>query len=252
MVIPHYDRVDLLTACVERLSDALAGEAVELVVADDASPPPAQEALAALAARTGIRLVVSTRRRGLGANTNQGLAAARGRFVLQVQDDHILDQPDGEFLRAGIAALDAWPDLAIIRYEVGGPLGEAERRELGQWTVAVADSRLAQNGSGRFDLYSDWPHLKRRSLHEHLGPYVEDRSMGATELEFSFRLRRAGGEVATVVGFEWSFENAGGPDRSYQVGTDKASWRRRFRPAKALAAYGAYRVTGRFPYRFYP
>jgi GT2 family glycosyltransferase len=252
VVVPHHDRVDLLESCVAALASALAGVEHEIVVTDDASPAPAASALAALEGQARVRLVRSEERTGLGANTNRGLRAARGEVVLQVQDDHRLDAGDSEFLRAGRAALDAFPDIGLVRYEVPYALPVAERREVDGWRVAIFDDRVRRAGRHTFDLYSDWPHLKRRHLHETVGFYAEGATMGATELEFSFRVRRAGVKVAVVEGFERCFRDLGA-ERSLQPsrGTARRAAGLPLSPAKALAAYGWYRLTGRFPFGWY-
>lgn len=251
VVVVHYDRVDLLDRSLAGLARALDGEDVEVIVADDATPEPGASALADVVAGHQARLVRGDQRAGLGANANRGLAAATGQYVLHVQDDHVPSVDNAAFLRAGIAALEAVPDLGIVRYEVPYTLAVDRRVAVGDRTVEVFAPGLRVQGRRRFDLYSDWPHLKPRALVERLGLYLEGASMGATELEYAFRLRRHGVGVGVVEGLAMAFEHVGA-ERSHQVPTGPGPVPHRRRAAKAMVAYGLYRLTDRFPTRLYP
>lgn len=158
---------------------------LELILADDGSPRPMQETMRALPLD---KWVLGRRNRGMGFNTNAGLRAASGSYVLQLQDDWRCEGPS-DYLDAGLELLAERPDVELVRYR---PLAEyvtAERHVTKLGRVAVVYDNFAPQGysdMGRCS-YSDNPHLKRSTLHDLLGLYREDLSMPATELEFCRR-----------------------------------------------------------------
>lgn len=61
------------------------------------------------------RFVLSNRNSGLGANSNSALAAAKGEFVLQLQDDWECNGPSG-FVEAGLSVMRERPEIAFIGF----------------------------------------------------------------------------------------------------------------------------------------
>lgn len=248
VLITHLDRPDVLERCVTRLQAALAGVAHEIVVADDHSTPEVVERLRSIG---GIRLLTSERRLGLGANQNRAIDAATAEHLLVVQDDHEVARDTPDFLLDGIAVLDAAPDIALLRYEVSGIRAREVRRVAGR-DVEILDSRLRVNRRRALDVYSDWPHLVRRRFHaEDAGRYLEGRSMGVTELEFAFRVHAKDLTVGVLRGQGDAFRHLDHGRSTRVVGAANPAFRRRLSEVKGIAAYGAYRATGRFPYRWY-
>lgn len=87
VVIPTYDRPDLLIQAVASVQDQTYPN-LELIVVDDHSPTPAAETLAAAGANTpDLHLVRHETNRGANAARNTGIEAATGTFVAFLDDD---------------------------------------------------------------------------------------------------------------------------------------------------------------------
>ncbi|AQL41862.1 hypothetical protein BV210_03630 [Halorientalis sp. IM1011] len=88
VVVPTYERSAMLVEAVESVFRQTYGN-VELLVVDDASELPAEQALAEVTppADTDLRVLRHEENRGANAARNTGIEAARGEFVAFLDDD---------------------------------------------------------------------------------------------------------------------------------------------------------------------
>ncbi len=201
VVITGYRRPEQLRITVESFRRVNRYPKVELVLADDASPPEMQEEMRRLPID---RFLFAPRNRGLGANTNAGLAAARGDYVLQLQDDWLCNGP-GDFLQAGLEVMRARPDIGMVRLHDRDPSLDFERVELAGRRVKIY--RHAP-GTRQF-VYSDNPHLKSRAFIDFIGPFVESRDMYRCEFEMRDRFNAQSRFLAAFVEGYALFEHIG-------------------------------------------
>lgn len=103
IVIPVYNRGDLIHYTMESVRRASRGLAVETLVVDDGSDRPVAEDLARLGYADGGR-VIRQSNQGLLFARLAGLAAATGRHLLFLDSDDLLSEGK---LRAQVAAMDA-------------------------------------------------------------------------------------------------------------------------------------------------
>lgn len=210
VVIIGYRRPGHLARTVASFLDRNRYPRIELILADDASPPDEQARMRAL---PFDRIVFAPRNRGLGANTNAGLAAARGDYVLQLQDDWECTGP-GDFIEAALDVMQERPELAFVR------LTDRERH-LRYSLVHTRSGRRVRVYEPREDakdfLYTDTPHIKSRAFIEAMGPYLESRYMQRTELDMRDRFNaQSRFQAAFVEGFH-VFEHIGA-DASFNRG----------------------------------
>ena len=90
IVIPTWNRPDLLPQAVGSALSALP-PGCEVVVTDDRSDPPAKACLGELSS-PALRIVVNTGKRGAAANRNFGVSQARGEVILFLDDDDEMRQ----------------------------------------------------------------------------------------------------------------------------------------------------------------
>jgi GT2 family glycosyltransferase len=103
VIIPTYQRPDLLVACLDALSQqTIALDSFELVVVDDGNQPAVAEKVRQFGRQTGIatRYIGQPSRRGPAAARNRGWQAAQAP-IIAFTDDDCLPQPD--WLRAALA-----------------------------------------------------------------------------------------------------------------------------------------------------
>lgn len=110
VIIPTYNRMESLSACLDALGrqNHPHGD-FEVIVVDDASDPPIGSA--ALAALPGIEVILLRNRENLGPSSarNLGAARARGRYLVFTDDDCL---PDQDWLARFKSALQADPASA--------------------------------------------------------------------------------------------------------------------------------------------
>lgn len=126
VVVPHYDDLARLDACLARLcAQTLAREDYEIVVADNASPAGREAIEAVIAGRA--RLVIAVEK-GAGPARNAGVAGARAPLLAFTDSDCL---PEAEWLAEGLAALERH-DIVGGRVTVlveGDPMSGAEAFE---------------------------------------------------------------------------------------------------------------------------
>jgi hypothetical protein len=105
------------------------GTAWELLVIDNGSTDPTRDVADAFASRLPLR-VVDEPEPGLSAARNRAVLAARGEFMLWIDDDAI---PSPGWIAAYLAAFSEWPAAAVF----GGPIGLEFDAPLPGWFVPV-------------------------------------------------------------------------------------------------------------------
>ena len=176
---------------------------LELVLADDGSPPTLQEEMRRLPFDT---FLLPAENRGLGANTNAGLRAAKGEFILQLQDDWLCDGPSG-FIEAAIEVMTERPEIGFVRF--WQPLPEVRYTS---WTSrsGLAVRVYASPPASRRDfVYTDTPHIKSRAFVAFIGEYLESRYMQKTELDMRDRFNAQTRFQAAFIEGHHLFEHIG-------------------------------------------
>ena len=130
---------------------------------------------------------------------NRALQRVETEYVYFQEDDYVLMRDLD--LRLGVALLEAKAHLGLVRYD--GMAGERAVLHVfeAEISAALADYREGMALPGRVTylqldggsptpyLYSNRPHLKRRSFHAFYGLYDEGRKLGATEEAFAVRVK---------------------------------------------------------------
>lgn len=148
IVIPHWNTPDLLSRCVDAVSAACCRLRSETWVIDNGSNPESQPSAGV---RDVANMVSNSRNLGFAAACNQGARLARGRYVLFLNSDAVVDE---HCLDRLVSALDSDPCLAAVGPTVRcaghgmSAVVSPARRWLGPWTQAVAS--LGIGGARRF------------------------------------------------------------------------------------------------------
>jgi dolichol-phosphate mannosyltransferase len=140
VVLPTHNERANLELLVPQLAAALAGEAFELLIVDDASDDGSREWLAALQRRDGrVRALLGDSLRGIGDALRRGYDAARAEVIVSMDADLSFD---AEVARQLLAAVRGGLDLVIgSRHHPGGRY-EAP-------TPEIARKRLVSAGANR-------------------------------------------------------------------------------------------------------
>jgi hypothetical protein len=178
-----YKRVHLLRRSLESFLANTSYPNLELVVTDDGSPGWMQEEISKLPFH---RHILGKKRRGVGANSNEGLRHCTGDYILFLQDDWECQGPDS-YLTHALNVMQADPSIGLVRfYGVDSTVNSSQRIDYPPLSCRRLLMPKELSSSNRF-IYSDTPHLRSKLLDVQLGPYREDTSMETCEKDFGQR-----------------------------------------------------------------
>ncbi|EHN10974.1 glycosyl transferase [Patulibacter medicamentivorans] len=150
IVIPYHRMHRFVTETVDS-AFAQSYRRIEVLLIDDGSFGPDDGVLAELATRYPLT-VLSQPNRGLAAARNFGIGQSRGRYVLPLDADNLLEP---EFVARAVAILETEPDVHYVsswnRYvdEHGAALPEPNvgYQPLGNWSPLVEERNVAGDGT---------------------------------------------------------------------------------------------------------
>jgi len=210
---------DLTLDCLRSLPDAIGSVDAEVILADNASSDGTVEAVRA--AFPEVRIIANVENLGFSRAANQAIREARGRYLLILNPDTLLDPG---CLEAVVRFMDETPRAAVVCTAVYGPDGRPERYMAGRvrWFRRIPLGILrrflpllpAPNLRSRLmALYNNWYeasidpadavprrvrsiegpfYLVRRGAVQQVGLLDEDYFFGMELSEWSRRFRRSG------------------------------------------------------------
>jgi glycosyltransferase involved in cell wall biosynthesis len=177
---------------------------IELILCDDGSPAWMRQWMRRLPFDV---FLFADRNEGLGRNTNKGLRAARGEFILQLQDDWRCHGPPN-FIEAALEVFAERPDVGLVRLRPMQSPGAYDRHLTSTGRTVRVYKQGAYQYTGAY-AYTDNPHIKRRSFHDRLGLYRENVPMTIMESDFCQRVDECSElRVAEIIGYD-VFEHIG-------------------------------------------
>lgn len=213
VIIVSWNVKDLLLQAIDSLTATWEGtqEDLEIIVVDNASSDGTPGMLRANAEH--VHLLVNKENRGFAAANNQGLAIARGRYVLLLNSD---TQVRPKALQRLIAYLEAHPDTGLVGPRLLNSDGsvQSSRRRFPTLPILFLESTWLQKLLPRAtlawyymaDVPDDVPQdvdwvtgaamLVRRETVSQVGPLDEGFFMYSEELDWCHRIREAGWRIA--------------------------------------------------------
>jgi GT2 family glycosyltransferase len=209
VVIVSYNTKAMLDACLRSVA-ASDGVALEVWVVDNASPDGSAAHVAS--AFPDVRLIRNRENRGFAAANNLAIAEARGRNVLLLNPDTLI-QPGTIAMLAGF--LDAQPQVGIVGPRVLNHDGSLQ--SCGQWYPTLRDEILLSRNVRRLgrvllgeppappsatkETRVDWVDgcclMIRRDALESIGPLDEQYFLYAEELDWCRTAKARGWQIAT-------------------------------------------------------
>lgn len=157
---------------------------LELIVSDDCSEPPIEEHLKDFPIDIFTKTEIN---QGLGANSNNGLRAATGEFILHNQDDFVCISNE-PFIEKSIAIMEKHFEVGLVRLHHLTPFPNKTNHTLSDGTpYSILKFDQPIDMKNRIYIYSDHPHLKRANFHDKCGYFAEGLKVGETEDEFCNR-----------------------------------------------------------------
>ena len=187
ILIVHYNRINCLLKSLGSLHTVF-GDTVEYLIADDCTP---EHKLNSIVNNYNVNISRLSCNSGLGANINNAIKQIKTKYVLQIQDDHYLIKGvNNNFIINAIECLDKYSDLDMIRFLLPYNLSIKEFRSLGTMDLCIINNNIFKNIPYSFNVYSDWPHLRRSTSYNQFGNYEENQPVGVTELAYGMKFDR--------------------------------------------------------------
>ncbi len=210
ILIVNWNVRDLLRRCLQSIFANLPPRQMEIIVVDNGSSDGSVEMVRAEFPR--VHLIPNPDNRGFPAANNQGLAVARGRYILLLNPD---TEVVGDALETMVAFADAHPDVGVVGPQLLNPDGtiQSSRRRFPTLATAIFESTWLQPCAPRRLLTRyyvldrpddeiqdvDWVTgaalMARREAVEQVGPMDEGFFMYSEELDWCRRFRDAGWRV---------------------------------------------------------
>tara|TARA_B100000686_G_scaffold349563_1_gene443252 strand:+ start:2141 stop:2947 length:807 start_codon:yes stop_codon:yes gene_type:complete len=184
VVFITYNRPDFLVESINGIKNNCKYPNLELVVSDDCTKPSIEKHLDNLAID---KISKSKTNQGLGANTNKGIRAASGEYILHLQDDFecISTEP---FIEKSIQIMQTHSDIGLVRLHHSTMFPNKIDYELSDGTpYSILEFDQPKDMKNNIYIYSDHPHLKKSDFHDKSGYFTEGLKVGETEDDFCKR-----------------------------------------------------------------
>ncbi len=208
VIIVNWNRRELLRACLKSLA-AQAGAAFETIVVDNGSTDGSAEMAErefGSRADLALRLIVNSENRGFCAGNNQGIAAARGRFIALLNNDA---EADPGWLAALRGAFDRGPQIGMAASKILVWEDPSRIDKVGHLIYPDGQNRGRGSGefdSGQYDREEEtlWPDgcaaMYKRAMLDEIGGFDEDFFAYGDDAELGLRGRIAGWRCLYVPG----------------------------------------------------
>jgi len=211
VIVVSWNTREILQGCLLAVHRHLPAAAHEVIVVDNASADGSREMVAERF--PDARLLLNTENLGFGRAANQGMAAARGRFVLLLNSDAMLMD---DSLLGLVERLERDPSLGLIGPRIlleDGRLQFSARRFPSLGRLALSDlwlhRFLSRAGAAERLLGAYWAHdcereadwlvgaclLLRREVYEQTGGFDPAIFMYGEEVEWCHRIREKGWRI---------------------------------------------------------
>lgn len=185
VVILNFNRRDILRECIES-SLKLDWPKLEWIVVDNASEDGSADMVEQeFSSRVHlIRRTVNS----VTAGRNDGFRAAQGEFILSLDNDILL--PDPNVVNAGLKILHQCPSVGLLSFKIGAPENPTRFLKEHWWHPVPYDA-----GENRFFYTSFFPEaaaLIRKDAVKRTGGYDEDFFMGFEQADFGLKMLSEG------------------------------------------------------------
>lgn len=182
LLITHFNRSESLL----RLLSTLQKYGIsfdEIVVSDGGSNPDHLKHVGELKEEFGFTLLTTTVNKGLGNSINVGQDAVKTPYILYIQEDFVPKAAFADALKDGLEIIKNEQQWDIVRFYSFPwspfPYLKEYKKGFSEMKFSLWPWYMSHI---KFFVYSDHPHLKRKTYPEKFGRYLETRNGDVTEM----------------------------------------------------------------------
>ncbi|QQL50885.1 glycosyltransferase [Mucilaginibacter ginkgonis] len=233
LLITHYNR----SKSLERLLNTFKSQGFTfggIVVSDDGSKPEHLDVLKQLARQFTFNLVTTPKNKGLGNNINKGQDAVITPYTLYVQEDFEPKEGFAEHFTDALNYMEADAGLDIARFYAYFAYPYLKSYGKG-FSEMIFKKWLVYGNHLKFYVYSDHPHLRRKSFFEKFGRYKEGIKGDRTEFLMAASFIKHKGRGLFYNDFTGLFYQKNSSDEPSTM--NRATWRESKNPFALAARY---------------
>lgn len=182
LLVTHFNR----TASLERLLGTLRRHGMsfaEIIVSDGGSKAEHLDKVKALQGEYDFTLLTTEVNYGLGNSINVGQDAAKTPYILYIQEDFVPKAALAEAIADGLEIMESESQWDIVRF-YSFPWGKFPylkpyKKGFCKMIFSLAPWYTSHH---KFYVYSDHPHIKRKTFPEKFGRYIETLNGDVTEM----------------------------------------------------------------------
>jgi GT2 family glycosyltransferase/radical SAM superfamily enzyme YgiQ (UPF0313 family)/tetratricopeptide (TPR) repeat protein len=199
IIIPVFNKVELTRQCLISLAEVTDNVNYEVIVVDNASTDGTEKFLATLGG--DLQIIQNKENFGFAKGCNLGARAARGRYLVFLNNDTI---PQKGWLKSLVDEVAAYPDVAVVGSKLLYPDGTIQhagvafsRTFIGPYHIyqkASADAPMV-NRRREFQAVTAACMLVRREVFESVGEFDEGFQNGFEDVDLCLKIREQGGRI---------------------------------------------------------
>jgi GT2 family glycosyltransferase/Flp pilus assembly protein TadD len=196
IIIPTWNKVDLTMQCLTALASNTGNVSFEVIIVDNGSTDGTQEYLSTVGG--DVQLVLNKENLGFAKACNQGARAARGKYLVFLNNDTI---PQPGWLSSLVSEVDAHPEVGIVGSKLLYPDGTVQHagvvrdsQHLLPYHIykSFAGDHPAVNQRREFQIVTAACLLIRRALFEEVGGFDEAYVNGFEDADLCLKVREQG------------------------------------------------------------
>lgn len=196
IIIPVWNRLELTRDCLTVLSQIKDQPEYEVIIVDNSSTDGTKEFLAEL--KGDVQIIGNEKNEGFAKACNQGARAARGQYLVFLNNDTI---PQQGWLSSLVSEVDAHPEVGIVGSKLlypdgtvqhAGVVRDLEHRLPYHIYKSFAGDHPAVNQRREFQIVTAACLLIRRAVFEEVGGFDEGYVNGFEDADLCLKVRERG------------------------------------------------------------
>jgi glycosyltransferase involved in cell wall biosynthesis len=212
LLITHFNRSTSLKRLLARF-DELGLNFGEVIVSDGGSKPNHLQAVKELKNNHQFTLLTTDVNYGLGHTINTGQNASKTPYLLYVQEDFVPKPAFVNALKDGLELMQQEKVWDIVRFYsfpwAKFPYLRKYKKGFSEMWFSLSPTYTNHH---KFYIYSDHPHLKRKTFSKKFGPYVESPNGDVTEMAMCRTFLKKNGKGLYYTDYTGLFEHVNSHD----------------------------------------